>query len=130
MRTTPKTVPGRYPEAQGTRYLLPCTLLGMGGLYEYVLIDAVGARRWLEAGPVTSYLTHPLLRLALDRVVGVETPTPRRGPWPVIGYQDDALCFVVERYETLPQQLAGCSTLLRQLLEEERFSLGLLRRLA
>ena len=130
----PETVvrpsPSPSAAAHGIRYLLPCTMLGDGGLWEYVLIDPVQARRWLEAGPCVSYVTHPLLRLALERVLGVETPLPVRGPWPPLGYEDDALIWSVEHYETLPQQLAGCSRRLRQLLDEERYTLGLLRKLA
>lgn len=124
------TIPARYPVDHGTRYLLPVTLLRDGGLWEYVLIDPYQARLWLESGPLVSHLSHPLLRLALERVVGMETPLPVRGPLPRLGYHDDALIWSVEQYETLPQQLTGCSTLLRQLLEEDRYSLGLLRRLA
>jgi hypothetical protein len=119
-----------YPPTPGARYLLPCPLLGTGGLYEYVLVDAAQARQWLLSGPCVSYVTHPLLRLALERLVGIVTPLPTREPWPVLGYHDDALVFQVEGYETLPQHLRGSSQRLRTLLEEGRWTLGLLRKLA
>ena len=126
----PSTIPQRYPETSGQRYLFPCPILGLGGLYEYCLIDAAHAARWLTSAAYVSYLTHPLLRRALEHLTGAETPRGHRPPWPLIGYHDDCLLFQVEQYETLPQQLAGCSTLLQQLLDEERYTLGLLRRLA
>lgn len=126
----PSTIPQRYPETYGQRYLLPCPILGLGGLYEYCLIDAREARRWLESGPYRSFVTHPLLRLALERLCAVETSLPVRLPWPVLGYHDDALVFQVSNYETLPQQLTGCSTLLRQMIDQGAYTLGLLRRLA
>lgn len=122
--------PARYPAPPGERYLLPCPLFSVGGLYEYVLVDVEQARRWLLAGPCRSWLTHPLLRRALERLVGLVTPWPCREPWPVIGYHDDCLLFQVEGYETLPQQLRGSSARITRMLEEERWTLGLLRRLA
>ncbi|HSF31910.1 MAG TPA: hypothetical protein VLK82_15710 [Candidatus Tectomicrobia bacterium] len=122
--------PARYPKAPGERFLLPCPLLGAGGLYEYVLIDAAQACRWLLAGPARSYLTHPLLRRALEQLVGIMTPWPCRDPWPVLGFHDDAMVFQVQGYETLPQQLRGSSQRITRLLEEEQWTLGLLRRLA
>jgi hypothetical protein len=38
--------------------------------------------------------------------------------------------FIVEGYETLPDLRRGNSRLVQALVDEERFSLGLLRRLA
>lgn len=122
--------PAQGAEAPGRRYLLPCPLLGTGGVFDYELIDAAQARQWLLAGPCRSWLTHPLLRWALETLVEIVTPWPCRAPWPVLGYHDAALLFQVEGYETLPQQLRGSSQRITRLIEEERWTLGLLRRLA
>lgn len=128
--TNPPPHPARSPQAAGERYVLPCPLLGLGGLYEYVLVDAAQACQWLLAGPCRSWMTHPLLRRALEQLVGVASPWPCHDPWPVLGYHDDALIFQVEGYETLPQQLRGSSQRVTRLLKEGRWTLGLLRRLA
>jgi hypothetical protein len=115
---------------QGSRYLLPCAVLGLGGLYEYVLIDLEMARRWLLAGKCTSHVTHPLLKAALDRVLGLFTPPGQPGPLPVLGSHDEALLWQVEGYELLAQQSRGDSRRIHDLLRQERYTLGVLRRLA
>lgn len=127
----PRRFPGPTPYAagKGERYVLPTTLLHHGGLYEYVLIDLAQARRWLEAGPWRSWLTHPMLHEAFERLFGA-LPPPAKGPLPQLGYHDDALCFLVEGYETLPDLRRGDSHAITRLVEKERFTLGLLRRLA
>ena len=122
--------PARYPHPQGTRYILPCHLLHYGGLYEYLLIDVAQARLWLLAGPATSYLTHPFLHAAFEGLIGFLTPPGVKKPLPALGYHDDALCFIVEGYETLPDLKRGDSRTVRQLVEEERYTFGLLRRLS
>jgi hypothetical protein len=126
----PSAPPPRYPTVHGTRYLLPAAVLGLGGLYEYVLIDLEMARRWLLAGPCTSHVTHPLLKAALDRVLGLFTPPGQPGPLPVLGYHDEALLWQVEGYELLAQQSRGDSRRIHDLLRQERYTLGVLRRLA
>jgi hypothetical protein len=128
--SVPAPKPSPYAVAAGKRYLLPTTLLHHGGLYEYVLVDVEQARRWLLAGPCTSFLGHPFLHEALERVIGFVTPPPQRGPLPVLDYHDDALCFVVEGYETLPDLKRGDSRRVRELVDAEHYTLGLLRRLA
>lgn len=125
-----ETTPARYPPSHGTRYLLPAAVLGLGGLYEYVLIDLEMARRWLLAGPCTSYVTHPQLKGELDRVVGMFTPPGQGGALPTLGYHDDALLWQVEGFELLAWQARGNSKRLRALVEAGRWTLGLLRRLA
>ena len=126
----PDDPPAPYPSPLGQRYLLPCHLLHHGGLYEYVLIDVHQARRWVMSGPLMSFLTHPFLHQAFEDVMGFLTPPPQRGPLPVLGYHDDALCFLVEGFETLPDLRRGDSRKVRQLVAAERWTLGLLRRLA
>lgn len=128
----PKRLPGPPPYATvpGERYVLPTTLLHHGGLYEYCLVDVEQARRWLLAGPSRSWLTHPMLHEAFERLMGFLTPPPCHGALPQLGYHDDALVFIVEGYETLPDLRRGNSRLVQALVDEERFSLGLLRRLA
>lgn len=127
----PRDGDARYATPLGQRYLLPCHYLAHGGLYEYVLIDVAQARAWLlQPGPTVSYVTHPMLREALELVIGFLTPPPQRGPLPALGYHDDALVFQVEGYETLPDLKRGDSRQVRQLVEDEHFTLGLLRRLA
>jgi hypothetical protein len=71
-----------------------------------------------------------MLHEAFERLMGFLTPPPCRGPLPQLGYHDDALVFIVEGYETLPDLRRGNSRLVQALVDEERFSLGLLRRLA
>lgn len=131
---SPKTVgqpsPSAYAELPGQRYLLPCTLLHHGGRYEYVLIDVAQARQWLLAGPCVSYLTHPMLHAAFQCLVGFATPPPQRGPLPQLGYHDDALCFIVQGYETLPDLRRGDSRRVQALVEGDLWTMGLLRRLA
>ena len=119
-----------YPHPDGQRYLLPTTLLHHGGLYEYVLIDVQQARHWLLAGPCRSYLTHPMLYEVFEFLMGFATPCPTRGPLPPLGYHDDALCFLVEGYATLPDLKRGDSRRVRAMVDEECYSLGLLRRLS
>lgn len=114
----------------GRRYLLPCTFLDYGGLYEYVCIDIPQAREWLLAGPCQGHISHPMLFEALLRLIGFMLPPPVRGPLPSLTPYDDALCFVVEGYETLAWQSRGDSRHIARLVEECRYSLGLLRRLA
>jgi hypothetical protein len=132
MLTEPKRLPDPPPYAvqPGKRYVLPCPVLGLGGLYEYVLVDAAAARRWLLAGPCVSYLTHPLLKAEFDRVMGFFTPWPRRGALPRLDYHDDALLFQVEGYELLHLQTRGDSRRLRELVEQGAYTLGFLRHLA
>jgi hypothetical protein len=119
-----------YETPPARRYLLPCHLLFYGGLYEYVLIDVPAARRWLLAGPCMSFLTHPMLHAAFQDLIGFLTPPPERGPLPALGFHDDALCFIVQGYETLPDLRRGDSKAIRRLVEEQRWTMGLLRRLA
>lgn len=126
----PDDQPAPYPSPLGKRYVLPCHYLTHGGIYEYVLVDAAQARRWLLAGPCGSYLTHPFLHRAFEDLIGFLTPPPQRGPLPQLGYHDDALVFVIEQYETLPDLRRGDSKAIKRLVEEQRFSLGLLRRLS
>lgn len=130
--TSPRHVPSSslYEVPHGSRYVLPTTLLHHGGLYEYVLIDVDQARRWLLAGPAVSFLTHPFLHEAFERLIGCVTPPPAKGRLPVLGYHDDALVFMVESYETLPDLKRGDSHAITRLVEEEHFTLGLFRRLA
>ena len=130
LRAAASMLPHESPHPQGRRYLLPCTYLDYGGLYEYVLVDVPKARQWLLAGPVQGHISHPMLFHALLKIIGFMLPPPQRGPLPALGYQDDALCFIVEGYETLPDLRRGDSKAIRRLVEEERFTLGLLRRLA
>jgi hypothetical protein len=124
------TMPARYPPEHGTRYLLPCPVLGLGGYYEYVLIDLTQARRWLLAGPCTSFVTHPLLKRALDGIIGFFTPPGHAGPLPMLGYHDDALVWQVEDYELLHLQTRGDSARIRKTVEAGAYTLGMLRRLA
>lgn len=126
----PEDDPARYPHPHGNRYVLPCHLLHYGGLYEYVLIDVAQARHWLLAGPAQSFLSHPFLHRAFEDLMGFLTPPPQRGRLPVLSYADDALIFVVEQYETLPDLKRGDSRRVRQLIEEGHYAIGLLRRLA
>ena len=126
----PQDKPSPYAVAAGNRYLLPCHLLSRGGLYEYVLIDVAQARRWIMSGPLVSYLTHPFLHEAFERLMGFFTPPAERGPLPALSYNDDALVFQLQGYETLPDLKRGDSRRVRELVEAEKFSLGLLRRLA
>ena len=128
--TLPAGAPAQYPSPHGRRYVLPCHLLFYGGLYEYVLVDVDQARHWLLAGPCQSFLTHPFLHEAFERVIGSLTPPPERGPLPALGYHDDALVFQLEGYETLPDLKRGDSRQVRALVEEQRYTIGLLRRLA
>lgn len=128
--TAPEEDPARSPHPHGQRYVLPCHLLHHGGLYEYVLIDVAQARHWLLAGPCTSYLTHPFLHAAFETIIGFLTPPGTKKPLPALGYHDDALIFVVDGYETLPDHRRGDSRKVRQLVEEQRYTIGLLRRLA
>ena len=72
-------MPARYPTPQGQRYLLPCHLLHHGGLWEYVLVSVEQARRWLLAGPCQSFVSHHMLREALERILGCLTRPRRRG---------------------------------------------------
>jgi hypothetical protein len=123
-------MPARYPTEHGARYLLPCPVLGLGGLYEYLLVDEEAARRWLLAGPCVSYLTHPLLKAELDRVLGLFTPWPRRSTLPLLDYHDECLLFRVEGYELLHLQTRGDSRRLRELVEQGAYTMGFLRRLA
>ena len=116
--------------ARGNRYILPCHLLHYGGLYEYVLIDVQQARLWLLAGPAISYLTHPFMHAAFEYLMGLLTPPGTKKPLPALGYHDDALVFQLEGYETLPDLKRGDSRQVKQLVEEERYTLGLLRRLS
>lgn len=124
VQTTP------YPVPPGRRYLLPCHLLHHGGLYEYVLIDVAQARHWLLSGPCVSFLTHPFLHAAFEALMGFLTPPGTKNPLPALSYQDDALCFIVDGYETLPDLKRGDSTKVRQLVDEGHYTCGLLRRLA
>ena len=126
----PNEQPGRYPPVQGRRYLLPCPVLFYGGLYEYVLIDVHAARRWMLAGPVQSHISHPFLHAAFEWLMGFFTPPAERGPLPALSYHDDALCFVVDGYDTLHDLRRGDSKQVQELVEEERYSMGLLRRLS
>ena len=126
----PDDPPAPYPSPLGQRYLLPCHLLHHGGIYEYVLIDVEQARRWLLAGPSRSWLTHPFLHQAFEDVMGFYTPPAEKGPLPVLGYHDDALVFQLDGYETLPDLKRGDSRQVRQLVDEQRWTMGLLRRLA
>ena len=122
--------PARYPTPHGQRFLLPTTLLHHGGLYEYVLIDLAQARFWLLAGPCVSFLTHPFLHAAFEQLIGFLTPPGAKGPLPSLGYHDDALVFQLEGYETLPDLKRGDSRKVRELVEREQYTIGLLRRLA
>lgn len=126
-------IPARFSQpsqpTQGRRYLLPCTYLDYGGLYEYVLIDVPQARQWLLAGPVQGFISHPLLFNALLKLIGFMLPPPERGPLPSLSCHDDALCFVVAQYETLALLSKGNSRQIQRLVEEHRYTLGLLRRL-
>ena len=124
VQTTP------YPFPPGRRYLLPCHLLCYGGLYEYVLIDVAQGRNWLLAGPCVSFLTHPFLHAAFERLMGFLTPPGAKKPLPALGYHDDALVFLVEGYETLPSLARGDSRKVKQIVEDGHYTLGLLRRLA
>ena len=119
-----------YPHPHGRRYLMPCSFLFYGGLYEYCLVDLAQARTWLLAGPAQSFLSHPLLHEAFERLMGFFTPRAQRGPLPALSYHDDCLCFVVEHYETLPDLKRGDSQQITRLIDEQRYTLGLLRRLA
>jgi hypothetical protein len=115
--------------AQGTRYVLPCHLLGHGGLYEYCLIETEQARRWLTSDVYVSCVTHPFVAAALQELTGVVLP-PAQRTLPLLGYADDALIFQVEGYETLERQLTGHSARIARLVEKGAYSFGLLRRLA
>ena len=119
-----------YPHPDGQRYLLPTTLLHHGGLYEYVLIDVQQARHWLLAGPCVSFLTHPFLHAEFEQLIGFLTPPGAKGPIPALGYNDDALVFQLAGYETLPDLKRGDSRRVRELVDAECYSLGLLRRLS
>lgn len=123
-------VPPPYPPGEGQRYLLPCHLLHHGGLYEYVLIDVAQARRWMLAGPCRSFLSHPMLAAAFERLMGFLTPPPQKGRLPVLDYHDDAMIFVVEGYETLPDLRRGDSHKVRELVDRDQYTIGLLKRLA
>ena len=81
-------------------------------------------------GPCRSFLTHPFLNRAFEDVIGLYPPPPCRGRLPVLDYHDDALIFVLEGYETLPDLKRGDSRRVRELVAEERYTMGLLRRLA
>jgi hypothetical protein len=102
--------------------------MGLGGLYEYVLIDTPQATRWLAAGVYVSCVTHPFLAGAIEELTGRVLPPPQRR-LPLLGYADDALIFQVEGYETLERQITGDIRRIRVLVDEERFTFGLLRRL-
>jgi hypothetical protein len=110
--------------------VLPCTLLVYGGTYEYFLVDIHAARRWLLAGPCQSWLTHPMMHAAFQDLIGFGTPPPERGPLPALSSTDDALVFQLEGYETLPDLRRGNSKTIKRLVEEDRWTMGLLRRLA
>lgn len=128
--TAPATLPAPAGPPPGCRYLLPTTLLSHGGIYEYVLIDVAQARQWLLAGPCQSFVTHPMLHAALQTIIGFCLPPRRYGPLPHLGSHDDALCFVVAGYETLPDLRRGDSRQVQALVEGDLWTLGLLRRLA
>jgi hypothetical protein len=117
------------PHARGTRYVVPCHLLGHGGLYEYVLIDTPQATRWLAADPYENCVTHPMLAQALEDLTGVVLPAPHR-KLPLLGYHDDALVFQLEGYDTLQQQWAGDTARVARMVAQGAYSFGLLRRLA
>jgi hypothetical protein len=125
----PLSGPERYATPHGTRYVLPCHLLGHGGLYEYVLIDTPGAARWLMADVYVSCVTHPFLAAALEHLTGVVLPPPCR-TLPLLGYTDDALVFTVDGYETLERQMAGDTARVARMVAQGAYSFGLLRRLA
>jgi hypothetical protein len=130
LRAAASMLPHDSPNPLGRRYLLPCTFLEYGGLYEYVLVDLPQARQWLLAGPVQGHISHPFLFQALLHLIGFMIPPPQRGPLPSLGYHDEALVFQLEGYETLPDLRRGDSQAIRRLVEEDRFTMGLLRRLA
>jgi hypothetical protein len=132
MITAPKRLPGPppyLPQPQGTRYLLPCPLLGHGGLYDYVLIDTPHAARWLTQERYVSCLTHPLLAATLEELTGLRLPPPQR-TLPRLGTADEALIFTLEGYETLERQLTGNSARVAALVAQGAYRFGFLRRLA
>lgn len=126
----PEGGPAPYPHPDGQRFLLPCHYLFYGGMYEYVAIDVAQARRWLLSGPYLSWLSHPFLHEAFDRLMGFVTPPAQRRRLPALGYHDDALVFVACGFEMLPDLKHGDSRTMKQIVEEHRYTLGLLRRLS
>ena len=119
-----------YPLPPGTRYLLPCPVLFFGGLYEYVLVDVPYARGWMLRGPVTSFLANPFLHKGFEWLMGFFTPRAQKGPLPQLSYHDEALIFSLDGYEMLPSLASGDSKKVQLAVEEERYTIGLLRRLA
>ena len=65
-----------------------------------------------------------------EELIGFLTPPGAKGPIPALEYNDDALVFQLAGYETLPDLKRGDSRRVRDLLEREQYTLGLLRRLA
>ena len=59
------------------RYVLNSAVLTAPGRYEYVLIRAEEAKKWLESGAFISALGHPETAKAISSAFGVEIPVSR-----------------------------------------------------
>lgn len=140
----PTTNPSPHPlpdaaTPAGRRYVLPCTPLHQGGLYEYVVLTVEQARAWLAVPPYQIAMPHPawlaLLALVIEPYAG--TPLARcktlrpRTPYPALGYADEALVFVVEGTD-VPGYVWSLDDAARDkaVLERETYTFGVLRRLA
>lgn len=60
------------------RYVLNSAVITSPGRYEYRLVDADAARRWLAAGPFFSTIGYPETAEAFSAVLGVPIPVDRR----------------------------------------------------
>lgn len=128
----PHLTPSPQPSVQphGTRYLLPCTVLGLGGLYEWCLVDVALARRWVTSGPYLNHISHPFLQEACETLLEVQLRPPERGMMPALGYHDDALVFSVAGYEAPWALWRGDRAQVQAAFALDLVTLGVLRRLA
>lgn len=117
------------PTKPALRYLLPCTHLGAGGLWEYVLVDLAQARDWIRCGRVQHFLTHPLHLEVCEHLLETFLGLPRKGPLPTLGFHDDALVCAVEGLDAARLLTLTPAGQLAAVLAEERYSFGCLKRL-
>lgn len=122
--------PSPYASGPGAHYLLPCPILGLGGLYEWCLVSVEQARRWVTSAPYVNYLTHPFLRQACEALLDVSLVVPTWGSLPTMGYHDDVLVFSVAGYDVPWALWRGDLKQVRQALDEGAWTLGFLKRLA